>query len=73
MQQNTFKAQLINRSLQISRLKNLMACCKDVCQRYGMDCCTMDECIAPCGVHYIGGRDPPRAGGQGGGNQGRRL
>jgi hypothetical protein len=30
-----------------------------------MDCCTMDECIAPYGVHYIGGRDPPRAGGQG--------
>jgi hypothetical protein len=29
-----------------------------------MDCCTMDECIAPYGVHYIGGRDPPRAGGQ---------
>jgi hypothetical protein len=28
------------------------------CQRYGMDCCTMDECIAPYGVHYIGGRDP---------------
>jgi hypothetical protein len=26
-----------------------------------------DECIAPWGVHYIGGRDPPRAGGQGGG------
>jgi hypothetical protein len=37
-----------------------------------MDCCTMDECIAPCGVHYIGGRDPPRAGGQGGGSQERR-
>jgi hypothetical protein len=30
-----------------------------------MDCCTMDECIAPYGVHYIGGRDPHRAGGQG--------
>jgi hypothetical protein len=30
-----------------------------------MDCCTMDECIAPWGVHYIGGRDPPRADGQG--------
>jgi hypothetical protein len=38
-----------------------------------MDCCTMDECIAPYGVHYIGGRDPPRAGGQEGGSQGRRL
>jgi hypothetical protein len=36
------------------------------CQRYGMDCCTMDDCIAPYEVHYIGGRDPPRAGGQGG-------
>jgi hypothetical protein len=32
-----------------------------------------DDCIAPWGVHYIGGRDPPRAGGQGGGGQGRRL
>jgi hypothetical protein len=31
-----------------------------------MDCCTMDECIAPYGIHYIGGRDPPRADGQGG-------
>jgi hypothetical protein len=38
-----------------------------------MDCCTMDECIAPYGIHYIGGRDPPRAGGQEGGGQGRRL
>jgi hypothetical protein len=38
-----------------------------------MDCYTMDECIAPCGVYYIGGRDPYRAGGQGGGIQGRRL
>jgi hypothetical protein len=25
------------------------------------------------GVHYIGGRDPPRVGGQGGSGQGRRL
>jgi hypothetical protein len=32
-----------------------------------------DECIAPCVVHYIGERDPPRADGQGGGGQGRRL
>jgi hypothetical protein len=23
-----------------------------------MDCCTMDECIAPYEVHYIGRRDP---------------
>jgi hypothetical protein len=23
-----------------------------------MDCCIMDECIAPYRVHYIGGRDP---------------
>jgi hypothetical protein len=38
-----------------------------------MDCCTIDECIAPYGVHYVGGRDPPRAGGQEGGGQGRRL
>jgi hypothetical protein len=38
-----------------------------------MDCCTIDDCIAPYEVHYIGGRDPPRAGGQGGGGQGRRL
>jgi hypothetical protein len=38
-----------------------------------MDCCTMDDCIAPYGVHYIGGREPPRAGGQEGGGQGRCL
>jgi hypothetical protein len=31
-----------------------------------------DDCIAPWMVHYIGGRDPPRVGGQGGGGQGRR-
>jgi hypothetical protein len=23
-----------------------------------MDCCTMDECIAPYEVYYIGGRPP---------------
>jgi hypothetical protein len=38
-----------------------------------MDCCTMDECIAPYGIHYMGGGTPPRAGGQEGGGQGRRL
>jgi hypothetical protein len=31
-----------------------------------MDCCTMDKCIAPYEVHYIGGRDPPRVDDQGG-------
>jgi hypothetical protein len=33
----------------------------------------LDACIAQRGVQYIGGRDPPRAGGQEGGGQGRRL
>jgi hypothetical protein len=38
-----------------------------------MDCCTLDGCIAQYEVHYIGGRDPPRADGQGRRLQGRRL
>jgi hypothetical protein len=35
MQQN-MKAQLINRNLQISRLQNLMACCKDMKKHNGL-------------------------------------
>jgi hypothetical protein len=35
-----------------------------------MNCCTLDSCITQYGVHYIGGRDPPRADGQEGGGQG---
>jgi hypothetical protein len=44
----------------------------DLCQRRWI-AVQLDECITPYGVHYIGGRDPPRAGGQEGGGQGRRL
>jgi hypothetical protein len=45
---------------------------KQLCQRKWI-AVELDACIAQWGVQYIGGRDPPRAGGQEGGGQERRL